>query len=113
VDASDRSTASESARTRRLGVRGVAGLQARVATSRRARLLGLAGIEREAAPPALLIPGCRSIHTFGMRFALDIVFFDGEMHVVSRRWRLAPRRLAFENGARSVLEIPSLVAGAR
>ena len=41
------------------------------------RLTGLIG--REPAPGlTLLIPGCRSVHTFGMRFALDLVWLaDG------------------------------------
>jgi uncharacterized protein len=47
-----------------------------VAKSRRRRLLGLA---LRRTPPdgwALLFPRCRSIHTFGMRFAIDVVFLD-------------------------------------
>src|SRR5215211_4536636 len=48
------------------------GLRLLVARSRLARLLGLALLAR--APPgcALLLPRCRSVHTAGMRFALDI-----------------------------------------
>lgn len=38
------------------------------------RLLGLAGLRSLPAGVALLIPGCRSIHTFGMRFRLDVLF---------------------------------------
>src|SRR5262245_52399763 len=44
------------------------GLEVPVATSRRSRLLGLALLRRERAGPGLLIPRCRSVHTFGMRF---------------------------------------------
>ena len=47
-----------------------------IAATRVSRLLGLALLEREAAGPGLLIPRCRSVHTFGMRFALDLVFLD-------------------------------------
>ena len=82
------------------------GLSARVADSRRSRLLGLAGIDREAAPPALLIPRCRAVHTFGMRFPIDIVFLTGEMAETSRRSALPPRRLASDRRASAVLEIP-------
>jgi len=35
---------------------------------------GLA-LRRESAEP-LLIPRCRSVHTFGMRFALDLFWLD-------------------------------------
>jgi uncharacterized protein len=45
-----------------------------VAERYRERLLGLAGLRSVPAGAALLIPGCRSIHTFGMRFRLDVLF---------------------------------------
>ena len=68
-------------RRQRRGSRGcrpreVGGLEVPVAVGLRARLLGLAGLEREQAGPGLLIPRCSSVHTFGMRFALDLVFLD-------------------------------------
>jgi uncharacterized membrane protein (UPF0127 family) len=78
-----------------------------VASTRRARLLGLALLDRDAAGPGLLIPGCRSVHTFGMRFGLDLVFLDRGMAPVSIRRRVPPRRIAVERRARSVLELPA------
>jgi hypothetical protein len=78
-----------------------------VAATRRARLLGLALLAREAAGPGLLIPRCRSVHTFGMRFRLDVVFLDGAMNPVSVRRRVPPRRIALEHRARAVLELPA------
>lgn len=83
------------------------GLEVAVARSRRARLLGLAGLRREAAPPGLLIPNCRSVHTFGMRFALDLYFLDAEGRVLDARLDLEPGRFAGCRGAASVLEIPA------
>ena len=49
------------------------GLRAVVAERPLARLLGLALMRR---PPehALLIPRCRSVHTWGMRFPIDVAF---------------------------------------
>src|SRR5689334_19365991 len=77
-----------------------------VAEGRRARLLGLSHLDRcEAAP--LLIPRCASVHTFGMRFALDLLFLDENDAVVERRRAVPPRRLAFCGGASAILEIPS------
>src|SRR3954466_5544829 len=70
-----------------------------VARSWRARALGLAG--RAAIEPhvALLLPACRSVHTFGMRFALDLVWVNGAGAVVRvdrdvGRWRLRSCRAA-------------------
>jgi uncharacterized membrane protein (UPF0127 family) len=78
-----------------------------VALSRRARLLGLALLDRSAAGAGLFLPGCRSIHTFGMRFPLDLVFLDLELRRVSVRRAVPPRRVAFERRARAVLELPA------
>jgi uncharacterized membrane protein (UPF0127 family) len=87
------------------------GRLARLATTFRARLLGLALTDRGRAGPGLLIPGCRSVHTFGMRFALDLVFLDAAAQLVSVRRRVPPRRLAVERRARAVLELPSEEGG--
>jgi uncharacterized membrane protein (UPF0127 family) len=76
-----------------------------VATGPLARLLGLAHLDREEAPSALLIPRCRCVHTFGMRFALDLYFLDGEGDVVEARLGVPPRRLAFCARAHAVLEL--------
>ncbi|MFN2612324.1 MAG: DUF192 domain-containing protein [Solirubrobacterales bacterium] len=78
-----------------------------VAGSRRSRLLGLARIDREAAPPGLLIPGCGSVHTFGMRFALDLYFLDAGGRIAEVRLGVAPGRFARCRAATSVLEVPA------
>ena len=49
------------------------GLRAVVTARPVARLLGLALVRRSPAR-ALLIPHCRSVHTWGMRFPIDVVF---------------------------------------
>ena len=85
----------------------LAGRRVLVASTRRSRLLGLALLDREAAGAGLLIPGCRSVHTFGMRFGLDLVFLNGAMAPVSVRPRVPPRRVALERRARAVLELPA------
>ena len=85
----------------------LAGRRVRVASTLRSRLLGLALLDRDAAGAGLLIPGCRSVHTFGMRFGLDLVFVDGAMAPVSVRRRMPPRRIAIERRAHSVLELPA------
>jgi trehalose synthase len=85
----------------------VLGYEVPVASTRRARLLGLARLDRDEAGPGLLIPRCRSVHTFGMRFALDLVFLDREGRPRSPRWRVQPRRIAWDRGASAVLELPS------
>jgi uncharacterized protein len=83
------------------------GREVAVAVGLRARLLGLGGLRRERAGPGLLIPRCSSVHTFGMRFALDLVFLDRDGGVLSVRHGVPPRRLAWQPGAAAVLEVPS------
>jgi uncharacterized protein len=83
------------------------GLQVPVATSVASRLLGLAFLSRESAGEGLLIPRCRSVHTIGMLFELDLVFLDSDGRVVELRRGVPPRRLIRCPGAMAVLEFPS------
>ena len=95
------------ARLRRLPRRRVCGRAVPVARNPRSRLLGLAGLERGEAGPGLLLPRCASVHTFGMRFDLDLVFLDRRGRPLVTRLQVPPRRVAWCRGAAAVLEIPS------
>jgi hypothetical protein len=75
-----------------------------VASSPRARLLGLAGLESVPLGVGLLLPRCRSVHTLGMRIALDVLFLDAEGEVVATREAVGPGRLASCRRARHALE---------
>ncbi len=60
-----------------------------------------------SAGKALWIVPCRGVHTFAMRFPIDVVYLDGAKVVVHMEknlspWRMAPVRLR----AASVLELP-------
>jgi uncharacterized protein len=78
-----------------------------VAESFRSRLLGLSWRDRSKAGPGLLIPRCSSVHTFGMRFELDVFFLDGAGRVVVGHRAVPPRRVLCCREACAVLEIPS------
>ena len=54
---------------------------------------------------ALLLPGCASVHTFGMRYAIDVVFLDPLGRVLRVARGLRPWRVASEPGAAAVLEL--------
>jgi uncharacterized membrane protein (UPF0127 family) len=94
-------------RLRGLPRRTVLGHRVAVAAGFRARLLGLAYMDRREAGAGLLIPRCSSVNTFGMRFALDVYFLDAEGRVLSVRRRVPPRRVLWQRGSAAVLEIPS------
>jgi uncharacterized membrane protein (UPF0127 family) len=91
----------------RLPRRAVLGREVPVAAGFRARLLGLAFLGREWAGAGLLIPRCSSVHTFGMCFALDIVFLDERGAPLAIRRNVRPRRFARHRRAAAVLEIPA------
>ena len=78
-----------------------------VASGTRARLLGLALLDRSRAGPGLLIPSCRSVHTFGMRFPIDIIFLDRDGCVVRAQSAVRPGRILACAGASAVLELPA------
>jgi len=85
-----------------------------------ARLLGLAGLRAVPRGQGLLLPGTRSVHTFGMRFALDLVWLDGEGRVLRVDRAVGPGQLVRCAGASGVVEVVAgesvvagLVAGAR
>jgi trehalose synthase len=95
------------ARLRRLPTATVLGREVPVARGLRARLLGLAHLDRAQAGAGLLLPRCRCVHTFGMRFPLDLAFLDRDGRVRSVRRAVPPRRVAADRGAAAVLEYPA------
>lgn len=80
------------------------GLTLLVAGGRRSRMRGLAKLDDLPADHALLIERCRSVHTGGMRFALDLLWLDGEGELVRHDARVAPGRLRTCLRARAVIE---------
>jgi uncharacterized protein len=84
-----------------------------VACSIRARLLGLALLRREDAGPGLLIPRCSSVHTWGMRFELDLCFLGRDGTVMLAIGRVGPWRVVRCPGAVAVLEVPAVERGRR
>ncbi len=70
---------------------------------RRKGLLGRAGL---APGEGLWIVPCESIHMFGMKFALDVIFLDRQRRVVKLRGNLRPGRISGALRAHSVIELP-------
>ena len=67
----------------------------RVAGSLWSRIKGLLGRQALEAGEGLVLPRCRSIHTCGMRFAIDAIFVDKDFRVVALKrgigpWRVVP-----------------------
>src|SRR4051794_29493259 len=80
------------------------GLRIAEASTRAARMKGLARLDAMPATTALHLPKCRSVHTFTMRFALDLIWLDKRGQVVRIDANVPPRRLKSCLRARSVIE---------
>ena len=79
-----------------------------VARTAEARLCGLIGRAALADGEGLFLVGTKSIHTFGMRFAIDVVFLDPHGHVIHLIHAMKPSQFsAFVWRATGVLEMPA------
>lgn len=79
-----------------------------VATSRTERRHGLLGRDRLDPHEALWLPRCRSVHTFGMRFGIDVVLLDRDDLPIDVRG-LSPGRILLPR--RRVRHIVEVAAG--
>jgi len=77
-----------------------------------ARMKGLLGRDSLSSGEGLLIQPCMGVHTFGMKFPLDIVFLDREDRVVAVKRNMPPNRISrLYPSAASVLELPAGTLG--
>jgi uncharacterized protein len=85
----------------------VLGERVRVADTSLTRIIGLLG-ERELEPgDGLLIVPSQGVHTWGMRFPIDIAVLDGDWNVIGMRKRMphfGMTRMFWK--ASAVLELP-------
>lgn len=84
------------------------------------RFLGLQFQHPMPQKTGLLIHGTSAIHTFCMRFPIDVAFLDQDMRVVEMRCSIAPWRIAIpkdkrtrhviEANAGTFRDLPNLIA---
>lgn len=72
--------------------------------SRRRGLLGRDAFDRGSA---LIIAPCGAVHTFFMRFAIDVVFVARDGRVLKTYAAVPRRRIAFSLAAFAVIELPA------
>jgi uncharacterized protein len=72
-----------------------------------ARRKGLLGRESLPEGTGLWIAPCESVHTFFMRFAIDLVYLDRKLTVRKVRSSVGPWRVSACFRAHSVLELPA------
>jgi len=78
-----------------------------VADSSVKRRRGLLGRDSLRRGEALWIAPCEGIHTFWMKFSIDVVYLDRNKRVLKIRPAIPPWRLSLCLRAHSVLELPA------
>lgn len=71
------------------------------------RLKGLLGTKHLAPGAGLVIRPCSSVHTFGMNYAIDVLFVNREDIVTKIVSYMKPGHLAADWGSRYVIELPA------
>ncbi len=80
----------------------------KVADSFFLRLRGLLGASSLPRDEGLWIVPCKGVHTFGMRFPIDVLFLDKENRVVRSIVNIRPNRVTpVFRAAVSALELPA------
>lgn len=70
------------------------------------RMVGLLNRRALSQGEGLLLDRCYGIHTFGMRFPIDVLFLDKELRVIKTVPALPPFRTCVVKQALYVLELP-------
>jgi uncharacterized membrane protein (UPF0127 family) len=79
-----------------------------VANNMISRLIGLMFRNKIDKGRAMLITPCNSIHTFFMRFPIDVVFLDDQFRVIKIVRAMQPWRMSWPYWrASQVLELPA------
>ena len=76
-----------------------------VASSARRRMKGLLGRRALSQDEGLWLKPASSVHTWFMRFPIDVVFLDKELRVLRIVEAMRPWRMAAKRRSRSVLEL--------
>ena len=79
------------------------------AARRNQGLLGRTGL---APGEGLWIVPCEAVHTFAMKFSLDLIYLDRKRRVVKVRGNVRPGRISGSLRAHSVIELPCGVIAA-
>lgn len=70
-----------------------------------ARLRGLLGRPELALDEGLMLSPCRQVHTFGLRYTLDVVYLDKQGRIVKCAPSVAPNRVSGSRLAWHTLEL--------
>jgi len=71
------------------------------------RLTGLLGTNSLEEGTGIRISPCSSIHTFGMRYSIDVLFVDRHHRIIKIVANMPAGRVAMAAGSRYVIELPN------
>lgn len=78
------------------------------ASSFQERLLGLMGKAQISENEALILPQCKIVHSFFMRFPIDLIFCDQENKIVLIQENFSPWKISkFAASANYIIELQS------
>jgi uncharacterized membrane protein (UPF0127 family) len=81
--------------------------RADIADSSKKRRIGLLKHSSLEPGEGLWIAPCEGVHTFGMKFPIDVVFLNRKRKILKIRPNMVRGRIAFSLLAHSVLELPA------
>jgi uncharacterized membrane protein (UPF0127 family) len=84
-----------------------------MATNSALRLRGLLGKKELPIGEGILLRPCSSVHTMFMRFAIDVVFCDRDLRVLSVAPEVPKWQMRSQRGAKVTLELPAGEAARR
>jgi uncharacterized membrane protein (UPF0127 family) len=76
-----------------------------LANKRNSRRKGLLGRARLSKDEGLWIVPCEAVHTFGMQFAIDLVYLDRQYRIKKLVSQVGPWRVSACLSAHSVIEL--------
>jgi uncharacterized protein len=82
-----------------------------IAADSESRKKGLLGRDQLAPEVGVVIAPSQGVHTFGMRFSIDVIGVTRDGRVVKARNAVRPARLVFAWRAFAILELAAGVAG--
>jgi uncharacterized membrane protein (UPF0127 family) len=85
----------------------VVGDRIRHCTTGRDRRVGLLKDTALEAGTGILLEPCEGVHTFGMKFPIDIVFLNRKRKIVALHRSVPARRLRLSLRAHATLELPA------
>ncbi|TRM53260.1 DUF192 domain-containing protein [Achromobacter sp. LC458] len=77
------------------------------------RMRGLLGRRPPGSRSGVMLMPCAAVHTFGMRYAIDVAFVSRDLSVIAVRRALPPCRIALCLGAIAVVEMRAGVIDAK